>query len=127
MIKLHPERGRELLNELGGFDDAVDAPRARPSRAARRQRLPARRSTGDELDLATRILAVCDVYDALVSPRVYRPAWSRDQALELLHDESGVAFDSRCVEALDWIVTGAEPVAVALDELRAASPAPSAP
>ena len=42
VVKQHPERGRELLNELGGFDDAVGRARARPSRAARRQRLPAR-------------------------------------------------------------------------------------
>ena len=41
-IKLHPQRGRELLNELGGFDETVEAARARPSRATRRTRLPAR-------------------------------------------------------------------------------------
>ena len=35
---------------------------------------------GDELDLETRILAVADVYDALVSARVYRAAWSPERA-----------------------------------------------
>ena len=100
--------------------------RARPSRAARRERLPHARSPGDELDLSTRILAVCDVYDALVSRRAYRPAWSREQALGLLHDESGVGFDSRCVAALERIV-GVERDALEHVELRAASPAPSGP
>ena len=80
---------------------------------------------GDELDLATRILAVCDVYDALVSRRAYRPAWSREQALDLLHDESGTGFDPRCVAALERIAGFTrEPVAHA--ELTAAAPAPSA-
>jgi putative two-component system response regulator len=49
---------------------------------------------------------VCDVYDALVSARVYRPAWTRDQALELLRGESGIAFDSRCVTALEHVLAG---------------------
>jgi hypothetical protein len=47
---------------------------------------------------------VCDVYDALVSRRAYRPAWSREDALALLHAESNVAFDPRCVAALERIV-----------------------
>jgi HD-GYP domain-containing protein (c-di-GMP phosphodiesterase class II) len=104
VIKLHPERGRELLNELGGFDDTV-------SRLVldHHERLDGsgypRGVDGNALDLPTRILAVCDVYDALVSPRVYRPAWPQEDALSLLRDESDITFDSRCVEALERAVT----------------------
>lgn len=104
VIKLHPERGRELLNELGGFDENV-----RRLVLDHHERLDGsgypRGLHGDDIDLATRILSVCDVYDALVSPRVYRPAWPQDDALALLHDESGSAFDVRCVEALERAVT----------------------
>jgi HD-GYP domain-containing protein (c-di-GMP phosphodiesterase class II) len=57
-----------------------------------------------DLQLDTRILTVCDVYDALVSPRVYRPAWTYEQAFGLLHEESGVAFDRRCVAALERVL-----------------------
>ena len=47
-------------------------------------------STADELDLDTRILAVCDVYDALISTRVYREAWTHEEALALLlREEAG--------------------------------------
>jgi HD-GYP domain-containing protein (c-di-GMP phosphodiesterase class II) len=60
--------------------------------------------TADELDLETRILAVADVYDALVSPRVYRDAWPVERALGLLRSEAGVCFDARCVEALERLV-----------------------
>ena len=56
-------------------------------------------------DLDTRILTVCDVYDALISPRVYRPAWTHERALQLLRDESGTAFDPRCVAALERVVS----------------------
>ena len=59
---------------------------------------------GSDLDTETRILAVCDVYDALVSPRVYRPAWSVEQALGLLREEAGTAFDPQCVAALEQVL-----------------------
>jgi HD-GYP domain-containing protein (c-di-GMP phosphodiesterase class II) len=57
------------------------------------------------LPLETRILAACDVYDALVSDRVYRPAWPAERALALLHEESGTGYDAKVVEALARIVT----------------------
>jgi HD-GYP domain-containing protein (c-di-GMP phosphodiesterase class II) len=49
---------------------------------------------------------------------VYRPAWTRDQALELLRAESGVAFDPRCVTALETVLDGR-----AVPAGRATSPA----
>ena len=59
---------------------------------------------GDQIELATRVLTVCDVYDALVSHRVYRPAWSQERALGLLREESGTAFDPPCVAALERVL-----------------------
>ncbi len=50
------------------------------------------------------MLTVCDVYDALVSHRVYRPAWSQERALGLLREESGTAFDASCVAALERVL-----------------------
>ena len=102
-VKLHPERGRDLLNELGGFADSVTRLVLDHHERLDGSGYP-RGIGGDELDLATRILAVCDVYDALVSDRVYRRAWSRDEALALLHREAGTAFDPRCVAALERVV-----------------------
>ena len=103
VVKLHPERGRELLNELGGFDEAVARLVLDHHERLDGSGYP-RGIDGDELDLATRILAVCDVYDALVSARVYRPAWTQERALSLLREESGIGFDARCVDALERLV-----------------------
>ena len=104
-IKLHPERGRELLSELGGFDESV-----KRLVLDHHERLDGtgypRGIRGSDLDLPTRILAVCDVYDALVSTRVYRPAWTRDQALELLRSEADAGLDARCVTALEHVLDG---------------------
>ena len=46
------------------------------------------------------ILAVCDVYDALISERVYREAWTHERALEHLRAGADRLDDAPCVEAL---------------------------
>jgi HD domain-containing protein len=99
VIQGHPEHGRRLLRELGGFGDGVlrlvHSHHERLDGSGYPEGLGA-----DALDLDTRILAVCDVYDALISTRVYRAAWSAEKALGLLFEQAGSAFDTRCVEAL---------------------------
>jgi HD-GYP domain-containing protein (c-di-GMP phosphodiesterase class II) len=105
VVQRHPEWGNKLLNELGGFSQAV-----RQLVRDHHERLDGagypRGLKAEEIDLDTRILAVCDVYDALISKRVYRPAWSHDEALALLRRETGTAFDERCVAALEQVVAG---------------------
>ena len=59
---------------------------------------------GCDLTIETRILAACDVYDALVSDRVYRAAWTPERALALLHEESGTGFDPKVIDALQRVV-----------------------
>jgi HD-GYP domain-containing protein (c-di-GMP phosphodiesterase class II) len=45
------------------------------------------------------------VYDALISNRVYREAWSHERAMLLLEQQAGIAFDARCVAALAEVFT----------------------
>jgi hypothetical protein len=103
VIKGHPEHGRRLLRELGGFGDGVlrlvQSHHERLDGSGYPEGLSA-----DELDLDTRILAVCDVYDALISTRVYRAAWSAEKALGLLYEQTGSCFDARCVDALERVL-----------------------
>jgi putative two-component system response regulator len=47
----------------------------------------------EAIPLSARITAVCDVYDALVSPRVYRPAITEEDALEIMKKGRGLHFD----------------------------------
>lgn len=51
-----------------------------------------------ELPLITRIVAVVDVFDALVSERPYKHAWSHEDALEAIQAGSGTQFDPDIVE-----------------------------
>ena len=53
---------------------------------------------GRNIPLSARILAIADVYDALTSRRVYKDAWAKGDALQVLRDKSGVQFDPDLVE-----------------------------
>lgn len=55
---------------------------------------------GDEIPLVARIVTVADVFDALISPRPYKPAWSIEDALGYLRQQRGILFDPDCVDAL---------------------------
>jgi putative two-component system response regulator len=48
---------------------------------------------GDGIPIEGRIAAVADVFDALTSDRVYRLAFERAVALEMMREESGQQFD----------------------------------
>lgn len=54
---------------------------------------------GEEIPKAARIFAVVDVWDALISDRPYRKAWSKVKALEHIKEQSGHHFDPQIVEA----------------------------
>lgn len=53
---------------------------------------------GEEIPVEGRIVAIADVFDALTSVRPYKPAWSIDDAVELLRREKGGQFDPQLVE-----------------------------
>ncbi|WP_242952269.1 HD-GYP domain-containing protein [Butyrivibrio sp. YAB3001] len=55
---------------------------------------------GEVIPLSARIMAVADVFDALTSPRVYKPAFPLDKALAIISEGSGTQFDPKCVEVL---------------------------
>ena len=53
---------------------------------------------GEVIPLAARIMAVADVFDALASPRVYKPAFPLEKALSIIQEGAGSQFDPKCVE-----------------------------
>ena len=53
---------------------------------------------GDEIPLEARIMAIADVYDALVSKRVYKDKMSFDEANRIIMEGSGTQFDSRLLK-----------------------------
>jgi two-component system response regulator RpfG len=57
------------------------------------------RISGKDIPLVARIVSVADVYDALVSTRPYKTAWSPSEAQDYLEKNAGTQFDPICVEA----------------------------
>lgn len=56
---------------------------------------------GAQIPLCGRLMAVADVYDALISKRVYKPAFPHDKAMGLIREGAGIHFDPEIVAALD--------------------------
>ena len=48
---------------------------------------------GEDIPLEARIMALADVYDALISKRPYKEAFSKEKALEIIKDGTGTQFD----------------------------------
>jgi HD-GYP domain-containing protein (c-di-GMP phosphodiesterase class II) len=52
-----------------------------------------------EMHYASKIVAVADVYDALRTPRAYRPAWTPQRAWEFVEEGAGTMFDAGIARA----------------------------
>lgn len=60
--------------------------------------------SGTAIPIGARLMAVADVYDALVSRRVYKAPLSHEESVAIIHEGSGKHFDPDVVKAFDKIV-----------------------
>lgn len=97
-VREHPHLGQRLLSSVGGVLAAIA-----PIIAAQRERWDGSGyplGTREEaIPLGARIVAVCDVYGALVSERPYRRAFTHAEALGELERCAGTQFDPAVVAA----------------------------
>ena len=107
-MKLHTTKGGSMIKKLFvGMKDAEFLRTAEEIAVSHHEKwngsgYPEGRK-GEDIPLSARIMAVADVYDALVSVRVYKPAVSPEAALEIMFSESGSHFDPAVMEAVDRI------------------------
>jgi putative nucleotidyltransferase with HDIG domain len=97
IIKKHPVIGAEILQEIDGFATIADIVKHHherwdgdgyPDRLAR-----------DAIPVMSRMLAICDAYDAMISARCYRTPFTVRQTLDEISRCAGSQFDpmiSRC-------------------------------
>jgi HD-GYP domain-containing protein (c-di-GMP phosphodiesterase class II) len=97
VVRTHPESARELLHSVPHLSSALDIPCSHHERWDG-SGYP-RGLQGRQIPLAARIFSVVDVWDALVSDRGYKRAWSREEARRYLAAQSGIEFDPDVVEA----------------------------
>ncbi|OPX55607.1 response regulator receiver modulated metal dependent phosphohydrolase [Oceanospirillum multiglobuliferum] len=60
--------------------------------------------SGENIPITARIASIADVYDALISVRPYKKAWSTEQALALFEEQKGKHFDPNVVEAFKRVL-----------------------
>ena len=98
-IKKHPGYGANLLNDVEG--DVLIL--AKKIALEHHERFDGRGYPdglgATNISMEGRIVAVCDVYDALTSKRSYKDAWNEKDAYDEIVKNSGTQFDSSVVEA----------------------------
>ena len=60
-------------------------------------------TAGEAIPVSARLMAVADVYDALISKRVYKPAYTHERALAIIQQGRGRHFDPDVADALQAI------------------------
>jgi len=101
IMRQHPLYAYQLLSRIPFLQPALDIPYAHHERWDG-SGYP-RGLKGEEIPLPARIFAVVDVWDALISDRPYRPAWTKNAAFNYLKENSGKLFDPQIVAAFEKI------------------------
>ena len=109
IIKTHPERGAELL--AGSPSPIIQM--AAEVALTHHERWDGTGypygAMGESIPMSGRIVAVADVYDALISARVYKHAWSSGDAAAYVVAASGRQFDPRVVRAFVTVLLRRDP------------------
>lgn len=102
LVKTHPEKGGRILEPIPAYADVI------PLVVQHHERFDGQGYphglAGEAISLGGRIMAVADVYDALISDRPYREGWELDRVISHIEHEAGHQFDPRVVEAFLWIM-----------------------
>jgi PAS domain S-box-containing protein len=97
VMQSHPQLAYDLLSSVNYLAPALDIPHFHHERWDGSGYPDGLRE--DQIPFPARLFAVVDVYDALTSTRPYRPAWSRQVALNHIQDSSARLFDPAVVQA----------------------------
>jgi putative nucleotidyltransferase with HDIG domain len=103
LVRLHPEWGSEMVARIPGLEAVallVRLHHERPDGDGYPHALE-----GERIPVASRIVSVCDAYDAMTSDRPYRAALTPREAIEELERGAGRQFDPEVVAALASVVT----------------------
>jgi putative nucleotidyltransferase with HDIG domain len=96
LMRTHPRVAQDLLSSISFLKSSLDIP-AYHHEWWNGAGYPFGLK-GEQIPLAARIFAVADVWDALLSDRPYRKAWSEEQVVAHLKQKRGVQFDPSIVD-----------------------------
>ena len=103
-IKMHPAWGAEIVERtFEGMGEDAFLEVARNVALYHHERWDGNGyptgASGPDIPLEARIMAIADVYDALISERAYKPPFTKERARRIIADESGTHFDPMLVDA----------------------------
>ena len=87
IMRTHPARGVEICRHLKSLGPVLPIIRHHHERFDGSGYPDGLRGT--QIPLLARVMQIADIYDALISPRCYKPAYSPAQALEVILEETG--------------------------------------
>lgn len=96
-IKQHPQKSRDLLESISGFQRVKDYVRFHHERMDETGYPMGLK--GEDIPLGARIIAVADAYDAMTSTRSYRKAMTHETAIQRIQDSINTQFDPDVVAA----------------------------
>ena len=103
IMKTHTIRGKEIVRELGDVESSLYLNHCEDICYSHHERWDGmgypRQLKGEEIPLSARLATVADVYDALVSARVYKSAMPYEEAFKLIVDGKGTQFDPVIIDA----------------------------
>jgi putative two-component system response regulator len=104
IIKTHAAEGERIINEIiGKTSDDGYLNHAKMFAGYHHEKWNGngypRGLSGEDIPLEGRIMAIADVYDALVSERPYKKAYTHEKAVEIILAESGTHFDPAIITA----------------------------
>jgi HD-GYP domain-containing protein (c-di-GMP phosphodiesterase class II) len=102
IMEHHPIFAYNLLSTIEYLNQAIDIPYCHHEKWDGTG-YP-RNLKGEEIPIQARIFSVVDVYDALTSDRPYRKAWTKDNALAYIIEQSGKHFDPAVVDVFLQII-----------------------
>jgi len=107
LMKAHTTQGAKIIRELGDLSSSLYLRHCEDICLGHHERWDGRgyphQLRGSEIPLVARLAAVSDVYDALVSVRIYKPALPCSEAVKMIAESSGSEFDPIIVNALESI------------------------
>jgi len=67
--------------------------------------------SGEQIPLSGRIVAVADVFDALTQARPYKRAWTPQEAMREITEQTGTHFDPQVIETARWVLASPDDAA----------------
>lgn len=102
IMKLHTVKGCELLRELNYMQDKTYFSYCYEICRHHHERWDGRgypdQLSGDEIPIWSQVVSIADVYDALISERVYKPSYPHEQAVRMIVNGECGAFNPALIE-----------------------------